>query len=86
MNIILTKENSFFLKKFQKLDPQEQVFLKKKLKKIFLSEEAPQIKKLSNYQYAEYRLRIGSYRLLFQYNEKTEKALFLIIKHRKDLY
>ena len=44
------------------------------------------LKKLCNYQIADYRLKIGNYRLLIAYDEKNDESYFISCKHRKDLY
>lgn len=45
-----------------------------------------QIKHLSNHSIAEYRLRIGNYRVLFDVDWKTKEIYILKIGHRKDVY
>ena len=82
--------NSFFSEKFnkdlKKLDPFVREQVKKELKAILLGTSEGNIKTLKNYSFAQYRLKIGSYRILFNYNEKTKKFLFLHCVHRGKLY
>jgi mRNA interferase RelE/StbE len=44
------------------------------------------IKRLSAHPLAEYRLRIGEYRILFDVNWNEKKIFILKIGHRKDVY
>lgn len=44
------------------------------------------IKKLHHYPYADYRLRLGDYRLLFDIDNKTKEIVLLRIRHRSELY
>ena len=46
----------------------------------------PQIKRLKNHPIAEYRLRIGNYRILFDVNWEKKEIYILKIGHRKDIY
>lgn len=46
-------------------------------------------KRLTNYQPATYRFRIGDYRAVFRLDHKTNQIIILIIlkiAHRKDVY
>ncbi len=49
-------------------------------------DENIQIKKLKNYELADYRLRIGNYRVLLNKDEKEKTILLLRILHRSKLY
>lgn len=86
----VTKDSSVFLKDFQKdlkkLSEFDQQFLKTQLKKTFSQKKVPNIKKLKNYPHAMYRLRIGSFRLLFNVDKEKKKYIFIAVKHRKNLY
>ena len=44
------------------------------------------IRKLTNYPIADYRLKVGDYRILFERDEKKEVNLLTYCSHRKDLY
>ena len=45
-----------------------------------------QIKHLKNHPIADYRLRIGDYRILFDVNWEKKEIYILKIGHRKDIY
>ena len=45
-----------------------------------------QVKQLKNYELADYRLRIGNYRILFNKNDDVKTILLLRILHRSKLY
>ena len=87
--IILSHKNTVFSSKFQKefrkLPESTQKQVKKNFSSLFAEEKTGNIKALKNYKYAQFRLRIGSYRLLFSKSEQG-KYVFLRIKHRKNLY
>jgi mRNA interferase RelE/StbE len=58
-------------------------------KKILLLKNFPNfgdIKKLSSYALADFRFRIGKYRVLFDVDEKNKKILLFRVLHRKDAY
>ncbi len=44
------------------------------------------IKSLTNHPIAEYRLRIGNYRVLFDVDWESKQIHILKIGHRKDIY
>ena len=90
MKIIFTAKNIIFSRAFQKdfkkLETADQNYIKKKLAKSFENTEILSIKKLINYPYAQYRIRIRNFRLLFSVDEKNKKYLFSHCKKRQDLY
>ncbi len=45
-----------------------------------------QIKRLKSHPIANYRLRIGNYRVLFDVNWEKEEIYILKIGHRRDVY
>ena len=45
-----------------------------------------QIKRLKNHPVAEYRLRIGNYRVLFDVSWEEQKIHVLKIGHRRNIY
>jgi mRNA-degrading endonuclease RelE of RelBE toxin-antitoxin system len=87
--IIFTNENIIFskkfLKEFLKLEKIMQINIKKQFQLFFSAAKNPNIKQLKNYKFAEYRLKIGNYRLLFSELEPN-KYIFLRVRHRQDLY
>ncbi len=48
--------------------------------------DIPQIKHLKNHPIAEYRLRIGNYRVLPNVNWKKKEIYILKIGHRRNIY
>ncbi len=45
-----------------------------------------QIKHLTNHPLADYRLRVGNYRILFDVDWKKQEIYILKIGHRKEVY
>ena len=45
-----------------------------------------QIRDLKNHPIADYRLRIGNYRVLFDVNWKKKEIYIVKVGHRKDIY
>ncbi|PCI24759.1 cytotoxic translational repressor of toxin-antitoxin stability system [Candidatus Peregrinibacteria bacterium] len=90
MEIILTQENILYYKTFikdlKKIDKEDVSIIKSKLDILLKHSDLQNIKALQNYKAASYRLKIGKYRILFLYNKKINKNVFLRIKNRKDLY
>lgn len=75
-----------FEKNYSKLDKTVREKIEKKMKLIFSGEEKGNIKKLKDYPIAEYRLKIGNYRFLFNMDNEEKNIVFVLCKHRKDLY
>ncbi len=48
--------------------------------------DIPQIKHLKNHPVADYRLRVGNYRILFDVDWEKKIIYILKIGHRKDVY
>lgn len=73
------------LKTLAKLPKDIQVRILDKLDFMF-SQPNPLVfaKKLNNFEYGDYRLRIGEYRASFDLKNKTVR--FLKFDHRKDFY
>jgi len=90
MQVSLKKENVVFSKWFQKsfwkINFMDKNFILEKIWKIFSWEILPDIKKLKNYPNADFRLKIWNYRILFSYDKKNDKNLFILVTHRKNLY
>lgn len=49
-------------------------------------DENIQVKQLMNYRVADFRLRIGDYRVLFNKDEERKIILLLRVRHRSKLY
>jgi mRNA-degrading endonuclease RelE of RelBE toxin-antitoxin system len=88
--IILTHKNTRFTKKFakhfQKLPVHTRSRIEKKLDEILSQERPANIKKLSHYPLAQYRLKIDSFRLFFSPSFDQKTFLFVACISRKDLY
>lgn len=48
--------------------------------------DLPNLKKLSAHPLADYRLRVGDYRILFDVNWEDKTIFILKIGHRKEVY
>lgn len=69
--------------------PQEQ--LRNIIRKIHALEKDPwagnvQVKQLKNYEVADFRLRVGDYRVLFDKDDDTKTISLLRVLHRSKLY
>lgn len=72
-------------KDVEKLDSQVKKRLKKKLEEISLSSDVKSLaKRLINFDDADYRLRVGDYRVTFDLQDKV--IAIVRIRHRKDVY
>ncbi len=45
-----------------------------------------QVKRLKNYPVADFRLRVGNYRVLFNFHPQSQEIVLLRILHRSALY
>lgn len=70
-------------KDIKKLDRVVKKKLKKKLEE-FSKNPLLNVKRLTDFQLGGYRLRVGSYRVIFDLREKD--IIILRIRHRKDVY
>lgn len=73
------------VKSIQKLSPQIQKRLKLKLE-FFANQQDPLTfaKQLTKPADAQYRFRVGNYRVLFDI--EAENIVVLLVQHRKDVY
>ncbi len=73
------------VKSIQKLTPQIKKRLKIKLE-FFMKQEDPLLyaKALTKPADAQYRFRVGNYRVLF--DVEADKIVVLLVQHRKDVY
>ena len=60
--------------------------IKKGLEELRLFPNIPQIKHLKSHPLADYRLRIGNYRVLFDVDWDRKEIHILKIGHRRDVY
>ena len=88
--IILSEKNTRFTKKFlkniQKLPPYTRALIQKKLEEILQGKRPANIKKLSNYPLADYRLKIDNFRLFLSQTPDSEISIFVACISRKNLY
>lgn len=90
MPIKLTRKNCIFTRKFQKqltgLGSLEQRAITMKLSEI-LDDNAPaNIRKLTDHPYADFRLRIGDYRI-FIFRDKARELYYCTdCRHRSNAY
>ena len=92
MNKYRVFETVEFLKRIEKLDPQNRTFIKKKLTSYvypqiklepFLGKN---IKKLREYVPDTWRYRIGKFRIFYTLDQEEKIIYILAIDHRKDAY
>ncbi len=73
-------------KDLRRISPPNLQKIKKELENLEKFPDLPQIKQLKNHPIADYRLRVGNYRILFDVNWDEEEIYILKIGHRKDVY
>jgi mRNA interferase RelE/StbE len=73
-------------KDFQKLDPSLQKPIHQALIKLTTSRTPQQFKSLKGKSIAQYRLRVGDYRILYDVYDEDYVVLILRLGHRKDIY
>ena len=72
-------------KEIDKLLPQIRKRILEKLKFYSFQENPLRFaEKLKDYEFGEYRFRIGNYRIIFDVNDKV--IIILKVGHRKDIY
>ena len=90
MSVPLNEKNIHFSKQFRKdlrkLDPNSRQMIAQKLKEILRGYVPATLKKLTNYSHANFRLRIGDYRILIAYDQRSGHMEFVRCRHRKDVY
>ncbi len=81
-----------FLKRIEKLYPQNRIFIKKKLTSYVYSQIKVEpffgknIKKLKDYVPDTWRYRIGKFRIFYTLDQEEKIIYILTIDHRKDAY
>ncbi len=73
-------------KDLRRISPKNLQKIKKELENLQRFPDLPQIKQLKNHPIADYRLRVGNYRILFDVNWDEKEIYVLKIGHRKDVY
>jgi mRNA interferase RelE/StbE len=85
-------ETDEFTKKLSKLNPQDSIFIKNKLKTYVYPQikQSPwfgnNIKKLKGYTPETWRYRIGKFRLFYIIDDEEQIIYMLTVDHRKDAY
>lgn len=80
--IITTKAQ----KDFKKLDPKIKNKIASEILLLETNRTPQQFKPLKGHEIAQYRLRIGDYRILYDVYDEDREVLILRIGHRKDIY
>ncbi len=70
----------------KRISPKNLLKIKQGIEELKNFPDLPQIKHLSNHPVAEYRLRIGNYRVLFDVDWESNQIHILKIGHRRDVY
>ena len=74
------------LKDLRKISNANLPKIKKGIDELTLFPNISQIKHLKNHPIADYRLRIGNYRVLFDVEWEKKEIYILKIGHRRDIY
>ena len=74
------------VKDLKKIAPDQLVSIKEGIEDLETFPNISQIKRLKNHPVAEYRLRIGNYRVLFDVSWEEQKIHVLKIGHRRNIY
>ena len=70
----------------KKIDKQYHKRIKEEIEKLKNFPDIAQIKRLHSHPLADFRLRVGSFRVLFDVDEEQERIYILKIGHRKEVY
>ncbi len=70
----------------KKIDKQYHKKIKAEIEKLRNFPDVSQIKRLRSHPLADFRLRIGNFRVLFDVDEKKKNIYILKIGHRKEVY
>ncbi|WP_456479698.1 type II toxin-antitoxin system RelE family toxin [Nautilia sp.] len=73
-------------KDIKNLDTKTKEKLKNEIEKLQHFPNLSQIKRLKSYPFADFRLKVGNYRVLFDVDFENQELHILKIAHRKDLY
>jgi len=74
------------LKDLKKISPNNLPKIKEGLEELKNFPDISQIKHLKNHPIADYRLRIGNYRVLFDVNWDKKQIYILKVGHRREIY
>ena len=70
----------------KKVPKKDLLKIKKEIEKLKHFPEVSQVRKLVAHPVADFRLRVGGYRVLFDIDLSTKRIIILKISHRKDSY
>ncbi len=73
-------------KDLKKIDRKNLKKIKEGVEELMNFPDISQIKHLKNHPLADYRLRIGNYRVLFNVNWEKKEIYILKIGHRREVY
>jgi mRNA interferase RelE/StbE len=73
-------------KDFKKLDPKIQKHIQTSILSLQTNRTPQQFKPLVGHKIAQYRLRMGDYRVLYDVYNEDKVVLVLRIGHRKEIY
>ena len=73
-------------KDLRHIAPYNLAKIKKGIEELINFPNLSQIKHLKNHPVADYRLRIGNYRVLFDVNWEMKEIYILKVGHRRDVY
>jgi len=73
-------------KDLKNIDTKTKIKLKKEIEKLRYFPNLSQIKRLKSYPLADFRLKVGNYRVLFDVDNEKNEIHILKISHRKNLY
>ncbi|MCI5218966.1 MAG: type II toxin-antitoxin system RelE/ParE family toxin [Candidatus Electrothrix sp. LOE2] len=70
----------------KRISSDQLISIKKGVEELAKFPDISQIKHLKNHPVADYRLRIGNYRVLFDVNWEERELYILKIGHRRNVY
>ena len=73
-------------KDLKNIDTKTKIKLKQEIEKLQYFPNLSQIKRLKSYPLADFRLKVGNYRVLFDVDNEKNEIHILKISHRKNLY
>ena len=73
-------------KDLKKMDRKNLKKIKEGIEELISFPNISQIKHLKNHPLADYRLRIGNYRVLFNVNWEKKEIYILKVGHRREVY
>ncbi|MDP2669451.1 MAG: type II toxin-antitoxin system RelE/ParE family toxin [bacterium] len=80
-------DQKVFAKDISKIDKQELHVIREKIKQLQNDGIThAQVKRLKSYPVADFRLRVGSYRVLFDFSLETKEIILFRVLHRSKLY